>query len=125
LRCIRPGSADPAPSSKVVDAEERQSGSVLPLLEFVGEASSLVSTLATIGLGAVGTALVIDTSYDYFANQASRKAGAVLPALSLVSFLHKNVVANLSIFYGANPWHWYLTQGVPVLCTVWLPATLF
>ncbi|KAJ9476280.1 GPI mannosyltransferase 3 [Pseudozyma hubeiensis] len=106
------------------DSADVQEGSLIPFLELVGEASSLVSTLATIGLTAMGIALVVDTAYDYTANQAPA-GGRLLPALSLVSFVHKNIVANLSIFYGANPWHWYISQGVPVLCTLWLPATLF
>ncbi|TKY86526.1 hypothetical protein EX895_004675 [Sporisorium graminicola] len=122
LRCIQPKAAAAPSSGKTSESAEPQS--VLPLLEFVGEASSLVSTLAIVGFSTVSAAFIIDTTYDYLANQAHRKAGAVLPALSLVSFLHKNVVANLSIFYGANPWHWYITQGIPVLCTIWLPATL-
>lgn len=103
---------------------EDQQGSVLPLLELVGEASSFVATLAIIGFASVGLALIVDTTYDYLANQVGESA-RILPALSLVSFVHKNVVANLSIFYGTNPCHWYISQGLPVLCTIWLPATLF
>lgn len=130
LQCLKPKVNQAATSSardrqaKLDEPAEAQEGSLLPMLEIVGEAATLVSTVAVIGFSALGLALAVDTTYDYFANQAA-EAGAVLPALSLASFLHKNVVANLSIFYGANPWHWYITQGLPVLCTVWLPATLF
>ncbi len=103
---------------------EDQEGSVLPLLELVGEAGSFIGILLTVGLFALSLALAVDTTYDYLSNQAPN-GGRLLPALSLISFLHKNIVLNLSIFYGDNAWHFYLTQGLPVLCTTWLPATLF
>ena len=130
LRCLRCKSSGTSTTSsqnqhgKADEPAETQEGSLLPLLEIVGEAGSLVRTVASIGFAALGLALAVDTAYDYLVNQAPQ-GGRVLPALSLVSFLHKNVVANLSIFYGANPWHFYATQGLPVLCTLWLPATLF
>lgn len=36
------------------------------------------------------------------------------------------VLANLSVssFYGTSPWHYYLTQGLPILCTTALPFVL-
>ena len=38
-------------------------------------------------------------------------------------FLEFNVLQNLSIFYGHHAWHWYLTQGLPVLAgTLLVPA---
>ena len=30
----------------------------------------------------------------------------------------------MSLFYGANPWHYYITQGIPVLCTTAFPFAL-
>lgn len=30
-------------------------------------------------------------------------------------FLETNVVSNIGAIYGTHPWHWYLTQGFPVL----------
>nr|CDI53051.1 related to dolichyl-phosphate-mannose-glycolipid alpha-mannosyltransferase [Melanopsichium pennsylvanicum 4] len=134
MTCLNPLKHKPIADStkkkeKRLERAETQEASLLPTLEIIGEAANLVRTTARIGLISVTLALAVDTTYDCFANQAAnRDAGpprAILPALSLFSFLHKNVVANLSIFYGANPWHWYLTQGIPVLCTIWLPATLF
>lgn len=121
LQCLRPKRAG-GQGERDARAED-QEGSVLPMLEIVGEAATLFRTVATVGFSSLGLALMFDTVYDCLANQHG--PGLILPALSLVSFLHKNVVANLSIFYGANPWHWYISQGVPVLCTIWLPATLF
>lgn len=31
----------------------------------------------------------------------------------------------MSLFYGANSWHYYITQGIPILCTTSLPFTLY
>ncbi|KAG7002243.1 GPI mannosyltransferase 3 [Physcia stellaris] len=36
-------------------------------------------------------------------------------------FLYFNVAQSLSVFYGSNPWHYYLTQGLPLLLTTFLP----
>lgn len=30
----------------------------------------------------------------------------------------------MSLFYGANSWHYYLTQAIPILCTTALPFTV-
>lgn len=35
-----------------------------------------------------------------------------------------NVSKSLAVFYGRNPWHYYLLQGVPLLCTTSLPFAL-
>lgn len=39
-------------------------------------------------------------------------------------FFVENVMRSLSVFYGAHPWHWYLTQGLPGVLTVSLPWAL-
>lgn len=31
------------------------------------------------------------------------------------NFLHFNVLSGLSGMYGTHPWHWYITQGLPVV----------
>ena len=31
------------------------------------------------------------------------------------NFLEFNVLSNLSTFYGSHPWHWYLSQGFPII----------
>ncbi|KAH0559262.1 hypothetical protein GP486_004225 [Trichoglossum hirsutum] len=36
-------------------------------------------------------------------------------------FLHFNIAQSLSIFYGRNDWHYYLSQGIPLLLTTALP----
>ncbi|XP_073509102.1 GPI mannosyltransferase 3 isoform X1 [Phyllobates terribilis] len=37
------------------------------------------------------------------------------------NFLKFNVLQNISSFYGAHPWHWYITQGFPVIIGTHLP----
>lgn len=41
------------------------------------------------------------------------------------NFLYFNVSKSLSVFYGVNPWHYYLLQGLPLLCTTILPFFLY
>lgn len=40
-----------------------------------------------------------------------------------VKFLYFNVVQSLAVFYGRNDWHYYLSQGLPLLLTTALPFT--
>jgi len=40
-----------------------------------------------------------------------------------LNFLRTNM-SSLSLFYGANPWHYYMTQAIPILLTTALPFTL-
>uniref|UniRef100_UPI00358E75BB GPI mannosyltransferase 3-like isoform X2 n=1 Tax=Myxine glutinosa TaxID=7769 RepID=UPI00358E75BB len=42
-----------------------------------------------------------------------------------LSFLGFNVGQDLGSFYGTHPWHWYLSQGVPIVLGPFLPAVLF
>ncbi|WFD47834.1 glycosylphosphatidylinositol anchor biosynthesis [Malassezia furfur] len=46
------------------------------------------------------------------------------PVFTFVHFFVENVMRSLSVFYGAHPWHWYLTQGLPGVLTVSLPWAL-
>jgi phosphatidylinositol glycan class B len=41
-----------------------------------------------------------------------------------VNFLRVNVLQSLASFYGNNDWHYYITQGYPLLLTTALPFTL-
>jgi phosphatidylinositol glycan class B len=36
-------------------------------------------------------------------------------------WLNFNISKSLAVFYGRNPWHYYLLQGIPLLCTTSLP----
>ena len=40
------------------------------------------------------------------------------------NWLTFNITRSLAVFYGANPWHYYLLQGLPLLTTVSLPFAL-
>ncbi|KAL2402994.1 GPI mannosyltransferase 3 [Exophiala dermatitidis] len=40
------------------------------------------------------------------------------------NFLHVNVVRSLATFYGSNDWHYYISQGYPLLLTTALPFTV-
>ncbi|KAM4068111.1 alg9-like mannosyltransferase family protein [Hirsutella rhossiliensis] len=65
--------------------------------------------------------------------------GGLVAALSLVSdrlyfgfwtfpplnWLNFNISKSLAVFYGRNPWHYYLLQGIPLLCTTSLPFALW
>ncbi|CAN6616176.1 hypothetical protein TRVA0_006S02476 [Trichomonascus vanleenenianus] len=42
----------------------------------------------------------------------------------LLNFLEFNIVKNLAGFYGVSPWHYYLSQGIPILLIGYLPLTL-
>jgi phosphatidylinositol glycan class B len=42
-----------------------------------------------------------------------------------ITFLKFNVLHSLSVFYGRNDWHYYLSQGLPLLLTSFLPLTLY
>ena len=64
--------------------------------------------------------------------------GSLVLAVSLVSdrvyfgfwtfppynWLNFNLSESLAVFYGRNPWHYYLLQGLPLLCTTSLPFAL-
>ncbi|KAJ9619387.1 glycosylphosphatidylinositol anchor biosynthesis [Knufia peltigerae] len=41
-----------------------------------------------------------------------------------LNFLHVNVIQSLATFYGSNDWHYYLSQGYPLLLMTALPFTL-
>ncbi|KAI8628639.1 glycosyltransferase family 22 protein [Xylariaceae sp. FL1651] len=40
------------------------------------------------------------------------------------AWLHFNVAQDLAKFYGQNDWHYYLSQGIPLLCTTITPFVL-
>ena len=45
------------------------------------------------------------------------------PTFTPFNFLRTNL-SSVSLFYGANSWHYYITQGIPILCTTSLPFVL-
>ncbi|KAF9956225.1 hypothetical protein BGZ65_002897 [Modicella reniformis] len=44
--------------------------------------------------------------------------------LTPINFLRVNVLQGISLFYGSSPWHWYLSQGLPLLFGIYLPFVL-
>ena len=59
------------------------------------------------------------------ANAVVDRIGYGTWTLTLLEFARFNVLENLSVFYGTHPWHWYWTQGLPVVATTLLvPATV-
>ncbi|KAK2539519.1 Pigb [Columba livia] len=62
-----------------------------------------------VGLVTVGTSLIIDRVF--FGEWV----------LVQLNFLKFNVLQNLGTRYGSHPWHWYFTQGLPVILGTHLP----
>lgn len=38
--------------------------------------------------------------------------------LTPIEFLKVNVIQEIGSFYGAHPWHWYVTAGLPVVLSI-------
>ncbi|KAF3920658.1 hypothetical protein ABW21_db0206620 [Orbilia brochopaga] len=45
--------------------------------------------------------------------------------LPFIEFYRLNVTQSISEFYGVSPWHYYYSQGIPLLLTGYLPLVLF
>uniref|UniRef100_A0A8C5PAX8 Mannosyltransferase n=1 Tax=Leptobrachium leishanense TaxID=445787 RepID=A0A8C5PAX8_9ANUR len=41
------------------------------------------------------------------------------------NFLKFNVLQNMGAFYGSHPWHWYITQGFPVILGTHMPFLIY
>ncbi|ODQ54917.1 hypothetical protein SAICODRAFT_64193 [Saitoella complicata NRRL Y-17804] len=67
---------------------------------------------ALVGVLAIGLNFVMDSLYYQ------------RPVFTPFNFLQFNLVEGLSGFYGSSPWHYYLTQGLPLLLTAFLPFTV-
>ncbi|CAJ2506227.1 Uu.00g003570.m01.CDS01 [Anthostomella pinea] len=65
------------------------------------------------GSFALGVSLLVDR--QYFGNWT-------FPPFA---WLHFNVAQDLAVFYGQNDWHYYLSQGIPLLCTTMTPFVLY
>lgn len=68
--------------------------------------------LPSISLSCVGLCLSIDS---WFYGRLT---------FTPLNFLRVNVVQQISLFYGANPWHFYFTQALPFNMLAMLPFTL-
>jgi len=92
--------------------------------------------ITTIGIQVVFVAYAsFSWSLDVRANTASKRAFSIAflftvdsyyygkLTLTPLNFLRTNF-SSVSLFYGTNAWHYYLTQAVPILCTTALPFTI-
>ncbi|NXH66291.1 PIGB mannosyltransferase, partial [Hydrobates tethys] len=73
------------------------------------KAELILHNCIPVGLVTVGTSLIIDRVF--FGEWV----------LVQLNFLKFNVLQNLGTFYGSHPWHWYFTQGLPVILGTHLP----
>ncbi|XP_039413287.1 GPI mannosyltransferase 3 isoform X1 [Corvus cornix cornix] len=73
------------------------------------KADLILQKCIPVGLVTVGTSLIIDRVF--FGEWV----------LVQLNFLKFNVLQNLATFYGSHPWHWYFTQGLPVILGPHLP----
>ncbi|KAG0053431.1 glycosylphosphatidylinositol anchor biosynthesis [Gryganskiella cystojenkinii] len=76
-------------------------------------ATTIVSVILIGGAAVLGSA-VLDTALLY---------GSW--TLTPLNFLRVNVLEGISLFYGSSPWHWYLSQGIPILFGIYIPLVLF
>ncbi|KAG2187447.1 hypothetical protein INT44_005135, partial [Umbelopsis vinacea] len=83
--------------------------------------SAIIANTAAIFLAAVALSTIVDTwCYDgHLGNLFSE------PVFTPGKFFELNVVSAISIFYGVHSWHWYLSQGIPVVLVCLLPTFLF
>ncbi|OAR05699.1 hypothetical protein LLEC1_05764 [Akanthomyces lecanii] len=94
-------------------------GLTVTRVSFRGASPLSISTIAVLvreatvsGCFVLGLSLLADRAYFGF---------WTLPAYNWLNF---NITKSLAIFYGQNPWHYYIIQGIPLLCTTILPFVL-
>ncbi|XP_061203440.1 GPI mannosyltransferase 3 [Neopsephotus bourkii] len=73
------------------------------------KADFILHSCIPVGLVTIGTSLIIDRVF--FGEWV----------LVQLNFLKFNVLQNFGTFYGSHPWHWYFTQGLPVILGTHLP----
>ncbi|GAA5988809.1 hypothetical protein JCM10908_006180 [Rhodotorula pacifica] len=76
------------------------------------ECARILGTAVAIALSAALFSLALDTSFYG------------TPTFTPLRFLHTNVFQSISLFYGANAWHFYLSQGLPILLFTQVPFFL-
>ncbi|RPA81644.1 hypothetical protein BJ508DRAFT_238951 [Ascobolus immersus RN42] len=87
-------------------------GSFLLLRAGPNARAAILSRVFAIAFVAIGTNLALDRWYY---------GQFTFPPLK---FLVYNLVQKLSIHYGTMPWHYYISQGLPLLLTAYLPLTI-
>ncbi|BGP57456.1 glycosylphosphatidylinositol anchor biosynthesis [Rhodotorula sphaerocarpa] len=98
----------------------RWQGSLAAALGLAALASLIRPSNAVIWL-ALGAQLLLIAGLFSFALDSAFYG---TPTLTPLRFLHTNVVQSISLFYGANAWHFYLSQGLPILLVTQLPFCL-
>ncbi|KAK3818018.1 MAG: Alg9-like mannosyltransferase family-domain-containing protein [Linnemannia elongata] len=81
-----------------------------------GRWASIIYTglnVAVIGGGAIVASAVLDKTLLY--NEW---------VWTPINFLRVNVLEGISLFYGSSPWHWYFSQGLPILFGIYIPLVL-
>ncbi|GAA6005148.1 hypothetical protein JCM11491_002594 [Sporobolomyces phaffii] len=73
---------------------------------------SIVGAASLVSITAVVLCLVLDTKFYQ------------TPTFTPLRFLSTNVFHSISLFYGQNPWHFYVSQGIPLLLLTQLPFFL-
>ncbi|KAF6763982.1 glycosyltransferase family 22 protein [Ephemerocybe angulata] len=74
-------------------------------------------------------------TFTFFRNLVVAGLTAVLSLFVMDSLYYSRLIStpynfiltnfsSVSLFYGTNPWHYYLTQALPILCTTALPFVL-
>jgi GPI mannosyltransferase 3 len=112
---------------------------LLAALAVVLRPTNLLIWLAVGGLAITRLSLSPSHSFDNDAGTVLiREAvicGSIILAISAASdrlffgtwtvpaykWLYFNISQSLAVFYGRNPWHYYLSQGIPLLSTTFLP----
>jgi GPI mannosyltransferase 3 len=77
---------------------------------------SFLGTTASVATVALVSLCALDTIYH------GRDANNFV-VFTPFNFLKTNLTS-VSLFYGSNPWHYYLIQALPILCTTALPFVL-
>lgn len=68
-----------------------------------------------------GSAIIVVLHLYNWIQELSYHKSFVFPILK---FWSVNIKDNIGIFYGSMPWHFYLTQGIPMLLAVYTPFAL-
>ena len=90
---------------------------IVPVLSYLLKDSSRIVSLIKASLLAAPMLLILSLGVDYIFHKK----------LIFVhwNFFYYNWVYNISANYGSHAWHWYLTQGVPVVLAFYTIPSLF
>ncbi|KAI8993328.1 Alg9-like mannosyltransferase family-domain-containing protein [Pilobolus umbonatus] len=69
--------------------------------------------------------LSLNIALDTYLYQTNKPFTLETLVFTPYTFFKVNVVNSVSLFYGIHTWHWYISQGIPVMTTTLLPIILF